>query len=323
MPTKVNTAIVIGAGKIGAGFDSPKSPSILTHAHALKTQRSVRFLGLIDSNRAVGKAAARRWSVPYLGTSIRAVKAGADIVCIATPEQTHEKVFVQTIAWRPKIIVLEKPSSLDTAITKRMARLARQNKVSVAVNYSRAFDPVLRQLRDDVRAGKYGRVISASGSYTKGLLHNGSHMVQLAEYFFGGVLHAIPLHSTLDFTKSDPSISAFLRFDHCDQFYLSAGDARAFALCEFVVLCERARIRYSDSDDAIYIAQVIPDKRYAGFRRLSQERKTLTGGRKVMRHVIESAVRHIRSGVSVPCDLTAAMHAEAICIQLKKQYEKK
>ena len=50
--------VIIGAGKIGAFFDSPDSSNILTHAHAFTANRNFRLLGFVDKDlNQAGRAA--------------------------------------------------------------------------------------------------------------------------------------------------------------------------------------------------------------------------------------------------------------------------
>ena len=41
-------AVIIGAGNIAAGFDSPKSEKVLTHAHAILLHPDFELLGFYD-----------------------------------------------------------------------------------------------------------------------------------------------------------------------------------------------------------------------------------------------------------------------------------
>ena len=43
-------AVIIGAGNIAAGFDSPKSEKVLTHAHAITLHPDFELLGFINSD---------------------------------------------------------------------------------------------------------------------------------------------------------------------------------------------------------------------------------------------------------------------------------
>jgi len=47
MKVKKYSAVIVGAGNIGTGFDKPKSKNILTHANALLKNRRINLLGII------------------------------------------------------------------------------------------------------------------------------------------------------------------------------------------------------------------------------------------------------------------------------------
>lgn len=44
----MNRVVIIGAGNIAAGFDTPESKKILTHAHAVVVNPDFQLLGFYD-----------------------------------------------------------------------------------------------------------------------------------------------------------------------------------------------------------------------------------------------------------------------------------
>ena len=67
----------------------------------------------------------------------------------------------------------------------RVARQAASAGVVGAVNYVRRFAPGYRAAAADVRAERLGDIQVVWGIYTKGVLNNGSHMLDLLHMFFG------------------------------------------------------------------------------------------------------------------------------------------
>ena len=54
---KIYDAVIIGAGRIASGFDTPRSKDILTHAHAIAKESRLRLTGITDINERKGKKA--------------------------------------------------------------------------------------------------------------------------------------------------------------------------------------------------------------------------------------------------------------------------
>ena len=156
------------------------------------------------------------------------------------------------------------------------------------MNFSRRFDPVVREVREAIRKKKYGKVISASGIYTNGVLHNGSHLLDLARYLFGEVKHIKGVTATKDHGAKEPSVSGVATFEYCPQFSLMTGDERSYAIFELEILTERKRIRFANFGFDLVSQDNIPDPVYKGFRALSKPKTTPTQ----LAHAMENLYLH-------------------------------
>ena len=84
--------------------------------------------------------------------------------------------------------------------------------IHVAVNYFRRWNPSLKKIYENFKEEKYGKVISVNCVYTKGLLVNGSHMIDLLCWFFGEPINAIPFN-TYKREDMDHGVSFTLTFE--------------------------------------------------------------------------------------------------------------
>ena len=78
------------------------------------------------------------------------------------------------------------------------------------MNYTRRFVPEIRSIREAIKSGNYGAFLTGTGYYGKGLLHNGSHMVDLLQFLVGEVGKVAKVSEIVDFYDHDPSVSALL-----------------------------------------------------------------------------------------------------------------
>ena len=53
--------LIYGAGQIAAGYDAPRSPSILTHAYTVNKHDDFSLLGFYDINAEYAEKAAGKW----------------------------------------------------------------------------------------------------------------------------------------------------------------------------------------------------------------------------------------------------------------------
>src|SRR3989344_3093996 len=97
-------AVIIGAGRIGATFDTPESADVLTHAHGYLKHPAVELVGFYDTDVQKAGAAARLWSSEsFRSLEILFGEGKPDLVSICTPDENHAETLEQAIAHKPKL----------------------------------------------------------------------------------------------------------------------------------------------------------------------------------------------------------------------------
>lgn len=313
-----HTAIIIGAGNIASFFDSPRSTAVFTHAHAYQRNPKTTLLGFFDRDAKISARAAKRWGVRSFQTLSDVRAQRPDIVSICTPDITHATMLLKVLGFHPQLVIAEKPLSLHSRDAEKVIRNYRKTRIPVVVNYSYLYDATLQKVCRDVRRGHYGKILGAHGSYTKGLMHNGSHLMSIARLFFGTLKSARPLYALTDYTKHDKSIAAFLTFEKCPQFHLMVGDERKFTLFEFEIVCEKARIRLTNVGFALEVQTVSQDKHFTEYRTLGPLQTIPTDHAKLMSNMISNAVAHMDEGRPLICSMQDAYEIQKMCEVLLK-----
>ncbi len=238
---------IIGAGDIGSGADTPDSKEFLTHAHAIHDNPALSLAAFVDIDAARAEAEAKRWNAKnYLNIDEMFAVEKPDIVVIATPDDTHAQVLEDVLKRGVKLVVLEKPVATDDTQAAHLAKL--RSGVPIVVNFRRRFDPTVIELADALRRGEHGRILSAHGTYVRGILHNGSHMLDLARLFFGEMISALPDPASVinDFPEGLPTIGGTALFEHCPAFNLTARDGRKQFVFELEIVTEQKQFHFID-----------------------------------------------------------------------------
>jgi predicted dehydrogenase len=316
------TAVVIGAGRIGATFDSPKSKEILTHCHAFTAHPDIELVGVCDERPGVAEAAGKRWNTPWfdhVGDMLTTLQPDIVSVCIYTDQ--HAALLRRIAKFRPKLVICEKPVTNSMNETKKIIREYKRLGIPVLVNHSRRFDVDLANIQNNFRKGKYGKAISASMLYTHGVLNNGSHVLDVAHWFFGEAQKIRPLHTHVDGLKNDPSVDAHLVFEKCPSFSLMSGDEREYSIIEFDVLCEKARIRFADFGAPPIAIQIPgPDPIYKGYRTLPLAKTVESAGHtRNMYNMAEHAVRYLSKKEALRCTMQDSLKTQELCLTLAKK----
>lgn len=259
---------IIGAGNIGAQFDQPGSQDVLTHAHAYSLHPNFEVCGFVDVDYNQAQAATSKWGGrAYANLAEFIAIEHPEIISVCTPDNTHALVVKQLAGSGILGGILEKPL-VDTLPHAQALAKALPPKTKFLVNYSRFFVPEFIKLQRQITQGQYGALLTGTGYYGKGLFHNGSHLISLLLWFFGSLKSAIKLGQVLDFTESDPSISAAITFKHDTHIVIQAVNRQYYNLFELDLLFEQGRIRIIDSGFNIEVYKVTSSHKFKGYQSL-------------------------------------------------------
>lgn len=298
------TVLVVGAGRIGAFFDEPKSKEILTHAHAFYKHKGFEIVGFVDKNKQQAQKAVTIWGGQDYDSIEEAFKKNKiDVVVNATPDEEHFKTLQQLINKPIKLIFTEKPLTATLNEAKKIVALAKNKKIAIAVNYNRSFTPDFIKLKQAIKQGVYGEYLTGTGYYGKGWLHNGSHLINLLLLLIGDIKKITPISRQYDFFKTDPSLVGVLYFKDQKPFFIQSVDSRSHTIFEIDLMFSQARIRIIDSGFIIEYYQVKPDQRYAGYQKLALVKKEPTKLSQSLYYGVDNLYNYLQGKAELGCSL--------------------
>lgn len=155
------------------------------------------------------------------------------------------------------------------------------------MNYVRRYDAGHIRARECLRDGAIGKVQRVRGIYTKGLLHNGTHMIDLLRWLFGEPVRGAsrPAASGV-VSPGDSSVDFELEFGDGTHASIIAADARSYSVFELDILGTKGRLELMRSGNEIRLSASEASRRYPGFKDLGKP-VMLTRG---MRHSTYCAV---------------------------------
>lgn len=316
LPARYRVAI-IGAGRIAAGFDTPKSNLILTHAHAILKNPRTTLVGFVDTDKNAASVAARRWSTRFFSTIQELYQeTSPEIVIVCTPDSAHYKVLKDLLRFHPRLVICEKPITTRLSDSKKIIAAYNQARIPLLINYSRRFDAAMLDFKTRLAQGQFGKVLWATYLYTKGVLHNGSHAIDLARWLFGEVTASQALMARTDYTAEDRTVGAFLTLARCPEFYLIPGDEKSYSVFELDIGATRGRVRFTDFGFTIESQEVESDPRYKGYRQLSAPKPTPTQLEGSLSALLSNALDHLDAGAQLICTGADALKTQIICLSL-------
>jgi predicted dehydrogenase len=312
------TVLIVGAGKIGAFFDSPQSDAVLTHAHAFKKHPNFQLVGFVDVDHARAREAAQVWGCRAFSDLDDAFRmhAAIDVVVIATPDTNHSAYVRALFSRSVRLAFVEKPLTNSISDAQALAHECRTHRLPALVNYSRRFVTEFNTLKEEIAAGTFGKFLSGTGYYGKGILHNGSHMINLLRFLIGEVVDFERIDSIADYQGNDESVSAVLRFSDGAPFVLQIIDSRVVTVFELDLFFSKRRIRVKDSGFTIEESRVGGCSRFKGYTVYHEDRSYPTSLGCSLENAVEHIAEFFNGQVGLRCDIADSVKDVECCLRI-------
>ena len=263
-------AVIIGCGRIAGGYHMRNdSDIVITHAHAYCADGRYQLTACIDPVREQREALAARWGIETCYDSIdawRTAGGSAQVASVCTPTESHADVLEALCKCGVRAVWCEKPLTGDPDRSAReLERLTRAG-VGLMVGYQRRWDARMHALRETLRAGKWGHVQSACGYYTRGLLNNGSHMINLLQFLLGPLVAMAAWPRPFVAPAGDLCVDALLDGPTGTRVHLIAGEHQSYEFFELRLVTEAGVVEIEDAGNTIIERRVVDDPVIAGYR---------------------------------------------------------
>lgn len=306
--------VIVGAGNIGAFFDNKESENILTHAHAFQQSEKFNLLGFYDISKERAQQAAKRWGVQAYETMEEAMQ-NAEVVCCTVPDEYHFDVLKEIAEYPVKFVFGEKPITKELEQAKEICQLYEKKNIPLQINYSRSFLKEFSQLKKEIE--NYGAFIKGCGHYVKGVLHSGSHMIDLIIKILGKIEAVQGGDKTYDFYEDDPSVEAKISVAG-GKIYLHPIDFRVVAIFELDLFFEKARVRIWDNGNQIEIYPVLESPVYEGYYNYIKTETRQVSYNSALTNAVENIYEHLEHGKEMVCPMTKAKDVLEICCKLRE-----
>lgn len=315
--------LIVGAGRIGAFLDYPSSDNILTHAHVFSIDPQFKIVGFVDVDQNAASKACQVWG----GVAFESLKQAfdnseIDIVCVAASDESHYSILIDLLARHVKLIFAEKPLTQTVAQAEEIINLSKIKKIPILVNYTRRFVPEFVDLQNKIRAGSFGRFLTGAGIYGKGVLHNGSHLIDLLRYLIGEVKLIQTTDFCYDFYKNEPSVSAVLKINDSALFYMNFINCSVYTIFEIDLFFEKARVRIVDLGFKIEVYLDENNKIFSGYQSLILTESIKTRQAQALQFAVLHILDVLNNKTELHCSANDAYFAMKVCIEMLDRVER-
>lgn len=309
-------AAIIGCGNIAGGYDR-KIPTrwSATHAGAYHLCKDTQLVAVSDTNASSLKAFKEKWQVGsgYLNYADMLDKEQIDILSICLPTQWHYPVFKAAMAHDIKAVFLEKPLSNDLDEAIEMAGM--ETDTIVSVNYFRRWNPSFSELIARIKSGEYGKALSVTVHYNKGLFLNGSHFIDLMRWMWGEPVKIQYLDTPLE-DKTDLGIDFRLEFDRNVRVSFINIPASYYNFAQIDILLEKQRIVIGQRGQVLQYYPIVKEPHYNQFDIIGNPTQEETLWRNCTTRAVREISDAIRGKGRISCTLKDGLRVLEICHEL-------
>lgn len=314
----VRNVAIIGCGAIAGGYDEAQDgKTSLSHMGAYKRDARFRVIACVEPDEARGQAFADYWGVANWYPSIESLLNAGDVidmVSVCTPDEEHVSTLQSVLSLQPMAVLAEKPLGINSAAACKVVDAYQEAGTLLAVNYMRRCSPVLQGLARQIQSGHYGDLQNAVVRYTKGLFHNGSHLLDLMLWFFGELRVCFTRsRSIIDFSENDPTIDAVMETHDSTPVYLCGLDSRHYTAFELDLSFSDGRVVATDMITRITRYETDKSATFPSQRLLLQSDTETCNVQMWIPLMIDNVVRSVEGDVSLCSDGGNALKVLELC----------
>ncbi len=264
------TVAIIGGGAISCGYDSPNDENILTHIHGALLHSNIELDAIVETDEKRQKYIIDKWGTEFdIFSSLEdfSKKYRSDIIIVATPTSTHFDIIENILSiYEPKLIICEKPIVSSSKEFEMLNALLDNTNVKIITHYTRRFDPSINKLKDILH--NIGEINHFYGTFTKGLFHNGSHMMDLLTIFFEKINHINVIEKEV--IDNDVFGKFTIKTNKCSGI-ISNINNNNLSLFELIIYTEKAKIEITGPDQEIVIHYIDESEKFNGYKSFSKK----------------------------------------------------
>lgn len=316
------SVLIVGCGNIAGGFDAKGGDKAFTHAGAYRRHGGFQLAACVDPDVERREAFKERWGVERafadLGEALDAADR-YDVVSICSPTWQHAADLRAVLAARPRLVFCEKPMTGDLAEAAALVTAFRDASILMAVNHTRRWDPEVTAFREALRVNAWGKVRSAVGYYNKGILNNGSHMIDLLHYLLGPLDIRAVDKAEIDFFEDDPTVPALLVSHDGVPVHLAIGSARDYALFELQLVTEKGVVAIEQGGFLWRERVALESPHFAGYRVVGEDARRVGGYGDAMLQAAVNIHDTLTKGCGLASTGESALAAQILCNEIRQR----
>lgn len=273
------SVVILGLGEIGMGYDKRLRgvTHVYTHARAFDLHPGFSIVGAYDPTPRKRTEFHTKYKKPAFSSVDKMFKeVRPEVVVVASPTSEHKKSVAAALSEKNvKAILCEKPLAANLEDSSKIVQACKKKRKALYINFIRRADPGILEVKRRIESRRIKGPFKAVVWYSKGLLHNGSHFVDLMSFWFGPI-HGVSLmakRKKLWEDKYEPDC----RFDfESGSVAFLAAKEKNFSHYTFEIVAQNGRLRL-ETDGKILWQAAESNPYFSGRRKLNPFPETICG----------------------------------------------
>jgi len=314
--------LVVGCGNIAGRFDAGRLGDWpRTHAGAYTRDGRFALAACVEPDDARRAEFMQSWKVAAGFRSMEEAardKGRFDVISICSPTASHAHDLRAALGLQPKLIFCEKPATASAAETALLVAACREARVGLAVNYTRRWDPAVADLKQSMEEGRWGALRSVVGYYNKGLMNNGSHMLDLLHLLLGPLRVVHVGKPVEDSFADDPTLPAWLETADGLPVQIACAHAADFAFFELQLVFAGAVIAMEEGGLYWRERAAADSAEFAGYRVPGEGVRRPGGYAQAMQRSVDNIFGAIRRRDPLASTGESALAAQELCEEIRQ-----
>ena len=306
------SAAIIGCGKVAGMYGNDGNTNIQSHAQAYQDNPRTKLTAVFDPNKEQLERFCKKWNIENGYNSLDQMMSNEkiEIVSICSPTSFHYEHFSYLSKIPVSGIFAEKPIANDLNEAKKIVELTKN--IPVAINYFRRWNSELQNLKKDINRNTYGKLHKIILHHTKGIRNNGSHVIDLMNWFFGEIKLKKVINK-YEINEDDLGVDCLLITEQGAQIILSHIPSVDYVYMNIEFICELGIINLCQRGQEIKIFVKEKDPDYRVFNRLVLKENKQTKWQECFTNAITNITKSIQTGEQILCTPEDAYKSSVLC----------
>ncbi|HMS32650.1 MAG TPA: Gfo/Idh/MocA family oxidoreductase [Ignavibacteria bacterium] len=261
---------IIGCGDIGFLFDHmKKTEGALTHFKAFNDSDKFEIVSVCEIRKDIQEIINSEYKIKVYDDYGRMYEeSNPEVVVIASNDESHFEILKRTADYSPRLVFCEKPLSLDYIKAKEIVELYSERNIPLQVNFTRRFLDEFYCIEKMLRKKELGELECVTFYYSRGLIHNASHYLDLVNWYIGETEKNVINVSVKDgLTKSDGTYSFDMIYENgLEVRFIGLNPSKlSFAEVDFIGTKGRVKFNYKNEIEKFSVQENEMFKGYSSY----------------------------------------------------------